>query len=146
MIHARAGRRQQQENEIHRHPVDRRELDRLGQLGEQRHDMIETVDLAMRNGDAAAEAGRSQPLAFAQPLGHLARVEAEPLRRQIGRVLEQSLFRGRRQIMEDGLGRQDVAEIVHRSLTCVNRQSFRRGSQPFAAFGSTHPIVPSPRR
>jgi hypothetical protein len=60
MIGASAGRRQQHDDKIDRLVIDRIELDRLVQPGEQGNDLIKAGDLAMGNGDAIAQAGRPQ--------------------------------------------------------------------------------------
>ena len=93
MLGARIGRRKQQEDEIDRHVVDRGELDRLGELGEQADDPVEPGHFAVRDRHAAAEAGRAQPLALCQSLGDMACVEPELAFGQPGQRLEQRLLR-----------------------------------------------------
>jgi len=60
--------RQEQENEIDRLIVDRVELDGRGEAGEKPIDPGQCRDLAMRNGDAMAQARRAELLALQESL------------------------------------------------------------------------------
>ena len=64
MLGAGVGRRQQQEDEIDRLPVDRLVIDRRRQPRDQRIDAVEPVELAVRDCDPTAEPGRAEPFAL----------------------------------------------------------------------------------
>ncbi len=59
MIRAGIGRRQEKEDEIDRHIVDRLELDGCGKPREITENLRQALDLAMRYGDARSESGGS---------------------------------------------------------------------------------------
>ena len=67
----RGHRREQRNHQINRKIVDRTELDRLAQPQHHRHRMVQPIHLAMRNGNAAPEAGRTELLALEQAAEHL---------------------------------------------------------------------------
>ncbi len=62
MIGTGAHGRQQHHHQVHRLIVHGVEVDRLVEAGEGRRHALEPLDLAMRNGNAIAQAGRAQLL------------------------------------------------------------------------------------
>ena len=72
MVGARALRRKQEENQIDRLVVERFEIDRPVEAREQTEQLVELGQLAMRNGNAIADAGRAQLLTLQQDLEDLA--------------------------------------------------------------------------
>ena len=66
MIGAGAFRREQQEDQIDRLAVERLEIDRPLQPRKQPEQLVELRQLAVRNGDAVADAGRAELLALQQ--------------------------------------------------------------------------------
>ena len=64
------------------------EVDRLGKAREHANDALQPVDLAVGDGDAAAEAGRAQPLAISQPFDHQAWVDIDQPAGGGGELLE----------------------------------------------------------
>src|SRR5262245_1602393 len=92
MIGARRFWREQQEDEIDRLAVERLELDRAVQPREQAEQMLELGQLAMRYGDAIADAGRAQLLALHQGLEDRALALPRELGRLGGKLLERLLL------------------------------------------------------
>ena len=78
VIRARFRRRQQQEDEVDGTAVDRLIIERFGEPDEQAVDLLQPVDLAMRNGDALAEPGRPELLALRQAREDRRGIESEP--------------------------------------------------------------------
>jgi hypothetical protein len=72
--------REQQENQNDRHAIERFEIDRLFQARKKTDEAIELCELAVRNCNAAADAGRAEPLAVPQRFKNLA-LTAAALRR-----------------------------------------------------------------
>ena len=110
MVGAGVGRRQQQEDEIDRQLVDRLEVDRRRQPGEIAEHAGQALDLAVRDGDAAAEAGRADLLARVEAAAIVLGRQAGQPRRRRGELLEQGLLVGRDQIGVDRRRRSDMSE------------------------------------
>src|SRR6186997_1154811 len=66
---------EQKKNGIDRAIVDRVEIDRMAKPREQAHRLVEAGHAAMRNGNAAADSGRAEPLALQQTVEQPALVE-----------------------------------------------------------------------
>ena len=75
MIRTRPFRRQEQKHQIDRLVVQRLEIDRRFQAGEDTGDALHAGELAMRNGDAVADTGRAQPLTLQDGVEQAAEVE-----------------------------------------------------------------------
>ena len=131
-------------------------IDRLRQAHEDADDLRQPVDLAMRDGDTAAETGRAQLLALDQHIGQ--DLGVLPRRTGGGRRqgLEQQFLVGRRNAGQHRIVAQQVAEIIHARFPMRPRAG-RANSGPrgrtIGAYpsepprcGSTQPMVPSPRR
>src|SRR5204863_4303968 len=94
MVGASVGRRQQEEDEVDRQPVDRLEIDRRSQPREIAEHLGEPFDLAVRDGGAGAEAGRAELLARVQGGDDLLGRNAELPGRRGAELLEQGLLVG----------------------------------------------------
>jgi len=103
MIGARAFRRQQQENRVDRPLVDRIEIDRVAEPREQAHRLGERRHAAVRDGDAAADAGRAEPLAFQQAVEEAAFVELEEAGGLAGELGQECFLAGRFHTGQDGV-------------------------------------------
>src|SRR3546814_5497602 len=83
MVGARVERREEDEQQVDREPVNRLEINRPRELEEQAAHPGKVGKLGMGQGDAAPESRRAEPFAFEQCFGHLARIETERARRQV---------------------------------------------------------------
>ena len=101
MLGAGVGRRQQQEDEVDRRAVDRLVIDRRRKPRDQRIDPIELVQLAVRDGDAAAKAGRAQPLALGDRIGDLRRIERQARGGDLRQLVQQLALVARGQVDAD---------------------------------------------
>ena len=70
MLRASIGRREQNEDQIHRTTVDRLVIDRLTKPREQGVDLVQAINLSMRYRDSLTKTGRSQLLAFIEAGQH----------------------------------------------------------------------------
>ena len=103
MIGARTLGRHQQENDVDRTLVDRIEIDGMDDAREQPDRLVEICETTVWNGDAAADAGRAQPLTLEQAVEQLALVELENgggAGRQLG---QQRLLAGRLHLGQNGV-------------------------------------------
>src|ERR1700730_12964877 len=91
MVGTDAFRRQQQEDQINRLTVERLEIDRAREPREQAEQLVELGELAVRNGDPVADAGRAELLPLQQNLENGALV----LPAQFGRLGSELLQRRR---------------------------------------------------
>src|SRR3954468_6325434 len=103
VIGARAFRRQQQENRIDRSLVDRVEIDGMAEPREHADRLGQPGHAAVRDGDAAADAGRAEPLALQQTVEQATLVEAVKLRRFGGQLGQQGLLAGRLYTGQNGV-------------------------------------------
>src|SRR5690606_30754218 len=92
MVGAGALRREQQEDEIDRLVVEGLEIERLRQTREQAENARQAGQLAMRDGDAVADAGRAELLPLEQRLEDLALVETGHPGRLLGERLDDLLL------------------------------------------------------
>ena len=78
-IGAGAFRREQKEHDVDGTTVHRIEIDGLGEAGADTGDALQPGELAVRNGDALAEASRAEPLTLEQRVENIAlRQTGEP--------------------------------------------------------------------
>ena len=105
MLGARVWRGQQQEDEVDPLSVDGLVVDRLGQARKQAVDRLLSRDLAVGNGDAVTESGRSEAFPLDQARQDLVGIETRALPGKLRKLLQQpALVRGRN-------GRLDRIEI-----------------------------------
>src|SRR5512139_996329 len=96
MVGAGIGGREQEEDEIDGKPVDRGELDRRVEPREISEDAADTLELAVRDGDPAPEAGRAKALALVDARGDPFRRDAGEARGGGRKLLEQRFLVGDR--------------------------------------------------
>ena len=120
MIGAGAFGREQQKNQIDRLTVERLEIDRPVEPREQPEQPLQLGELAMRDGDTVADAGRAELLALHENLEDRALVLTGQLRGLGGELLQGLLLAVNPQRRNDGIVR-DVAdvEIAEAELTYV---------------------------
>ena len=124
MLGAGVGRRQEEEDEVHLASVDRLVVDRVRQAREQAINAVQAFDLAMRNGNALAEAGRAEPFALADARQDLASVEAEALRRDLRKLLQQGALVAARQRRLDRIKIEEFRKL-HRPGPNSTRDTMR---------------------
>ena len=176
MVGARIERREQHEEQIDRQAIDRIEVDRPRELEEQAAHAAEIGHLGVRQGDAAAEAGRSQPFAFEQGFADFAGIEAERAAGEVADEREKRLFRIDLHVRTHGRRIEKGRKIHRRVKSCSIPAAARnigwqaiadlswqrprhpgfghRWARPLSRMaekiqsyrGSTQPIVPSSRR
>src|SRR3546814_4956540 len=122
MVGTRLRRRKQHEGEIDRQIVDRLVIDRLRELYDHGHHTIEPFDAAVRDRDPAAEAGRTELLAFGQRFGHNPRIEPVSLTRRRRQRLEQMLFGGGRRSEEHTSELQSLMRISY-AVFCLKKKN-----------------------
>ena len=110
VVGARGFRRQQQENQIDRLAVERLEIDRLVQPREQAEQPTELRQLAVRNGDAIADAGRAELLALQQHFEDRALVLAGQFGRARGQLLDRLLLAVDLERRNDRVRRDEIGE------------------------------------
>ena len=136
--------------------VERLEIDRLVEPRREPEQVREPGELAVRDGDALADAGRAEALALQQRVEDGALVEAGEARRMRGELVQRLLLAGNAHRRNDRLGRQEF-EQGHRRITrrrvaapyrCGSTQSSGQGgpAQDRPSGGSIQPIAPSWRR
>ena len=94
--------RQQKENQIDGLLIDSVKLHRSLKTGEDAIEAFEIGEFAVRDGDAAAYAGRAEALALEQGFEDLAVVHAGDACGALGEFLKQLLLVGRLQIRDNG--------------------------------------------
>src|SRR5262245_62803324 len=101
---------EQQKHQIDRLAVERLEVDRPFQPGEQSEQLAELGQLAVGNGDAIADAGRSELFALLQRLQERALALAAELRRPEGEFLQNLFLAVDLQRRNDGIRRDQSGE------------------------------------
>ena len=114
MIDAGIRQRQQQEDQIDRQAVDRLEIDRLREAGEIAEHAGQAFDLSVRDGDAAAEAGRADLLAGIEAGDDVLGGNAARPPGRIGELLDQRLLVGGNQVVVDGVDGKDGGKVAHK--------------------------------
>ena len=131
VIGAGALGREQEEDEVDRLVVERLEIDRLREPREQAEDAVEARELAVRDGDAAADAGRAELLALQKRIEDLALRQAG----ELGRLLRDRLDR---LLLALALSEPITASGLMRSLRSIihspNHVPSRRASGPARRF------------
>src|SRR4051812_26347358 len=120
MFRACVRRRQQQEDEIDRPPVDRLVIDRLGKARKEAIDALEALDLGMRDGDALPKSSRTELFTLIKAGEHHRRINTNALGREVRQLLhERALAAARKR----GLDRIAVKEIgkLHRDTRALVR-------------------------
>ena len=92
--------RDETEDQVHRHPVGRGEVDRLVELEQRGDRAAQSVDAGVRNRHSAPEPGAAETFALLQPLEHHRAVEAVALRESLGEEFENRLLRFRRDYLD----------------------------------------------
>src|ERR1044071_1974984 len=92
MIGAGALRREQQEDQIHRLAIERLEIDRPLEPRKQAEHVAELLQLAVRNGDAVADAARGELLTLQQDFENSLLVLPGKLRSLGGNLLQRLLL------------------------------------------------------
>src|SRR5574337_657693 len=89
-----AGRfgRDQQEDEVHRQPVGRIEVDRPVETGEHAENLLTLGELSVRNGDPVADASRTQALPLQDRVEDLARRQTRDVRGALAQFLQRLLL------------------------------------------------------
>ena len=111
MIRAGTFRRQQQEDKIDGLVVQRLEIDRRFEAGENARDALHPGELAVRDGDAVADARRAQPFALQHGVENLALGDAGNRCGPLGEKLKKLLLGVRLERRHD---RRHIDEIVRR--------------------------------
>jgi hypothetical protein len=111
MLGSGVGRRQQQERQVDRLPVDRLIVDWIRQPDDQGIDALQPLDLAMWDRDAIAEARRAEPLALGNGFDDRRRVDAKPCRRKHAEHLQELALVAGRQADADGVEVEKITEL-----------------------------------
>src|SRR5678816_4115175 len=106
-------RHQQHEGEAHRLAVGRFERHRLRQAHQGAERLLQTLDAAVRDGDALAEPGRAELLAREQAVEHGAAADLVMVLEQQARLLEQALLARRLEVGDDMRRREDLGDEAH---------------------------------
>ena len=110
MIGAGAFRRQQQENQIDRLIVERLEIDRPVEPGEQSEQPGQSGHLAVRNGDAVADRGRAELFALHQDVENRPLVLSAEHGRARGKLLQHLLLAVDLERRENRVWRDQIVE------------------------------------
>src|SRR5215831_903775 len=110
MVGAGGFRRKQQKNEIDRLTVERLELHGLFESRKQSKQLVELRQLAVRNGDAVTDAGRTELLALLQNLENRPLALAAELGGLGGQLLQNLLLAVDLQRRNDGIRRNEIGE------------------------------------
>ena len=161
VVGAGALRREQQEEQVDRLAVEGLEVDRLVEAREQAEQAVELRQLAVRDGDAVADAGRAEALALQQRLEDRALVEAGEARGVRARARAapascRSRARQARRPRASGNRAGASMSLTSSGRTCKRRPtgawshaSLGPGAGPASGCrdgGSIQPIAPSRRR
>ena len=84
------------------------EIDRPLEPGEDAENALALGELAVRNGDAVADAGRAEPLALQDRIEDLARRQARDQRRALAHLLQRLLLAVHSQSGQDGVRRKKL--------------------------------------
>src|SRR5215216_6010449 len=103
MVGAGAFGGDQQEDDVDRPLVDRIEVDRMGEPGEHAARLGERAHAAVRDGDAAADAGRAQPLTLQEAVEQATLVELQHGSGAGRQLCQQSLLAGRFNAGQNGV-------------------------------------------
>ena len=110
MIGAGGFRREQQKHQIDGLAVERLEIDRPLEPREQSEQLAELGQLAVRNGDAVADAGRAELLALLQDLEDRPLALAGELAGLGGELLQDLLLSVDLERRNNGIGRDEIGE------------------------------------
>src|SRR5215471_13677872 len=110
MVGAGGFRREQQKNEIYRLTVERLELHGPFESRKQSEQLVELRQLAVRNGDAVTDAGRTELLALLKNLENRALALAAELGGLGGQLLQNLLLADDLQRRNDGIRRNEIGE------------------------------------
>src|SRR3546814_9252455 len=127
MVGARVERREEDEQQVDRAPVNRLEINRPRELEEQAAHPGKVGKLGMGQGDAAPESRRAEPFAFEQCFGHLARIETERARRQVADIRKERLFRIDRRSEEHTSELQSLMRISY-AVFCLKKKTTNHSS------------------
>src|SRR5208282_1313649 len=136
MVAARSFRRQQQEDQIDRAVVHRLEVDGFFQPREEALGRGQARQPPMRHGDAVADAGRTQPLAFHQDVEQRPLLAAEQGCGALGQILDRLFLVGGFEVGGDRFGRQQVGDFhgavlwldgAHNSIAFSRRRCTEEG-------------------
>ncbi len=130
--------RQQDENEVDGLAVHRVEINRLGEPGEQPVDAGDGRQLAMRDGDALADAGGTQLFALQQGLEDHPVVDRHLGGERLGQLLQQLLLVRRLEAGQNGL-------LVDQGIEGHSGQVPVDVARQAVGLGSTQPMLPSGR-
>src|SRR5215469_16038644 len=110
MVGAGGFRREQQKHEIDRLTVERLELHRPFESRKQSEQLVELRQLAVRNGDAVTDAGRTELLALLKNLENRPLALAAELGGLGGQLLQNLLLAVDLQRRNDGIRRDEIGE------------------------------------
>src|SRR6266508_815670 len=110
MIRAGGFRRQQQKHQIDRLAVKRLEIDGSFEACKEPEQLVELRQLAVRYGDAVADAGRAELLALLQDLEDRAFTLAGEFGRLAGKLEQRLLLAVDLQRRNDGIRRDEIGE------------------------------------
>ena len=102
---------QQQEHQIDRRLVDGIEIHRLVETREHAVEAVQFGQLAMRDRDAAADAGGAKALTLQQDIENRPLVQAGRLRRAFRQLLQALFLAGRMQRVDHAIMRQEIGYI-----------------------------------
>src|SRR5499433_1449222 len=110
MVGAGGFRREQQKHEINRLTVERLELHGPFEARKQSEQLVELRQLAVRNGDAVTDAGRTELLALLQNLENRSLALAAELGGLGGQLLQRLLLAVDLERRNDGVRRDEIGE------------------------------------
>ena len=128
--------------------VDRLIIERLGEPREQAVNLLQALDLAVRDRDALAEPGRTELLALGEAREDRRRVELEPLAGEIGELLQQRLLAAARKARLDRVEIEEIGKMHRRTRSRGGGLTAPpvKENRVQAVRGSTQPMFPSSRR
>src|SRR5205809_6812221 len=164
-------RRQQNKDQIDRLVVDRLKQDRAVEPRKDAAEPGQIGQFAMRNGNASADSGAAEPLAFGEHVVDLPLAAAGNRRGAAGNFLEGLLLARRPQLGDDASRREEVGDLhgsafrpstYSRAAAMVPKTPARAAEAPIShrvsrtalpfrpwpasSAGSIQPTLPSPRR
>src|SRR6478736_3422778 len=108
----------------------------MGEPGEQPEWLGERRHAGMRNGDAAADSGRTETLALEQAVEQATLIELEKSGVTTGQLCQQGFLPGRLQVRQNGVGAgQQIADFHNDTnrLTGANQPRSAEGCDPIGA-------------
>ncbi len=99
------------EDDVDRRVVERLELDRAGEAEQERLQLIEADELAVRDRDPAADTGRAEPFALIERVEDLALRKPRLASGDLAHLLERVLLRVRVEAVHHRTGGEYVGDV-----------------------------------